>query len=534
MVMMLKIISILLVTIGTGLLIYSLLPINQIWREPHQHPQQRLGWNVLLGLILLFILGYVAFSYIVFSSEVTGTETMVALILFGGGWFVVLVTRMSLLSIQSAKHVAALERHNALHDELTSLPNRTLLYERMKQAIRSARRNNTTMIVMIMDLDQFKEVNDTLGHHCGDRLLQQVAPRLKGVVRETDTVARLGGDEFAVILPHTDAAGAVVISKKMNEVLEKPFTVEGHNLKIGISIGIAKYPQDGTDGDTLLQKADVAMYVAKKDISGYATYDVSRDQHSINRLQLIGKLYEAINNNELELYYQPIIKIKGHGLLGFEALVRWNHPDLGLVEPGEFIPIAEQSGLINDLTFWVLNTGLKQLQDWLKQEKDLCLSVNLSVKDIQDADFVNQLRKLLYLYNITPGKLNIEITESSMMSDSRRAHDVIDQLHELGVKLAIDDFGTGFSSLSYLKHLPAHTIKIDRTFVMDMLEDDNDAIIVRSTIDLAHNMGRTVIAEGVESKDVLDILEILGCDYAQGYYLCRPEPAFRITGKYLS
>ncbi|MDH5407676.1 MAG: bifunctional diguanylate cyclase/phosphodiesterase [Gammaproteobacteria bacterium] len=519
--MTLKWISLFLVIVGVFVLLISLVPTKQICRD-HSRQPQAFGWNILFVLICMFIVGYAAYAATLLKLQGSVVEFVVALILFGGSLFVMLVARLSLLSIQEVKRIAALERYHALHDELTNLPNRTLLYERMNQLIISAKRNQTPMIVMIMDLNQFKEVNDTLGHHCGDQLLQQVAPRIKSALRESDTVARLGGDEFAFILPDTDIEGAKTICEKMIQAMDKPFTVEGHSLKIGASIGFAKYPDDARDSDTLLQKADVAMYVAKHDSSGYAIYDVDRDLHSLNRLMIIGQLHEAIRKNEFEIHYQPVINVKTGRIWGVEALVRWNHKMLGLLGPGEFIPIAEQSSIINELTLWVINRSIEQFSSVQQYDKNMRLSINISVKDIQDSSFVENISSILVKHNFDAGKLHIEITESSMMTDSKQAHSVIAELHKSGVNMSIDDFGTGFSSLSYLKQLPAKILKIDKTFVIDMIDDDNDAVIVRSTIDLAHNMGRLVIAEGVENKETLEILEILGCDYAQGFYICMP------------
>lgn len=526
--MSIQVLSLIFVLLGVVLLLLSLLPTRSICTDQNSNAQA-VGWNALFILILLFIVGYILFAISSINSKDNIVTFIVSLILFGGSIFVFLVTKMSLLSIQDVNRIAALERHHALHDGLTNLPNRTLLYERINQAIVTARRTVSSMVVLVMDLNQFKEVNDTLGHHCGDCLLQQVAPRLKAVVRESDTVARLGGDEFSVVLHNTDREGAIIICNKILSALDKPFSVEGHSLKAAMSIGIAKYPEDGEDCETLMQRADVAMYVAKKDVSGYAIYDATRDQYSVNRLKIISALHEAIKNREITLCYQPILRTKNKSLWGFEVLSRWTHPELGEIIPTEFISIAEQSSLIKDLTLHMLETSFKQFQLWREVNQDFCLSVNLSVKDIQDAGFSSKMELLLKKYSIDPAKVNLEITESTMMSDSKRAYDVMTELNNLGLSISIDDFGTGFSSLSYLKQLPTQSLKIDRTFVSDMLEDENDAVIVRSTIDLAHNMGRTVIAEGVENKDTLDILEILGCDFAQGFYLCMPLPVEQVA-----
>ena len=264
------------------------------------------------------------------------------------------------------------------------------------------------------------------------------------------------------------------------------------------------------------------MYVAKKDACGFAAYDINRDKYSVSRLKIINALHQAITEKELNFVYQPIIQTNKKTLWGFEVLSRWTHKELGNIMPSEFIPIAEQSSLIKDLTLYMLDESFKQFQQWQNINSNFFLSVNLSVKDIQDADFASKIKSLLKKYNINPKKINLEITESSMMSDSKRAHDVMTELNNMGLRISIDDFGTGFSSLSYLKQLPTQSLKIDYSFISDMLEDENNAVIVRSTIDLAHNMGRKVIAEGVENQDTLDILDILGCDFIQGFYICEP------------
>ena len=519
----LQVFSLIQVILGIVLLILALSPTRSICSV--QNNNQVYGWRSLLILIILFIFGYSYFALYLFNIRDEIVGFVVSMILFGGSIFVYLVSKMSLLSMNDINRIAALERHYALHDVLTNLPNRFLLTERIHQAIANAKRSNSGMVVMLMDLNQFKEVNDTLGHHCGDSLLQQVAPRLKNVVREADTVARLGGDEFAVVLQQTNVDGAVIICNKILKALEQPFTVEGHTLKAAMSIGIAKYPEDGNDSETLLQRADVAMYVAKKDTSGYAIYDAERDEHSVNRLKVINALHLAIQKKELHFYYQPIVRTNNNKLWGFEVLARWQHDELGEILPIEFIAIAEQSSLIKELTLYMLDTAFKQFNEWQTINSDFYLSVNLSVKDIQDADFASKMATLLKRYNINPRRINLEITESTMMSDSQRAYEVMTELNRMGLTLSIDDFGTGFSSLSYLKQLPTQSLKIDQTFVSDMIEDENDAVIVRSTIDLAHNMGRTVIAEGVESQEIFDILEILGCDFVQGLHMCKPLAA---------
>ncbi len=510
-----------LVLIGVALLAYSLKPTAELCREPDQGP----GWRVLYFLVMFFIAGYLAFVWYTWPDPVALTELIVALILFGGGCFVVIVTRMSRLSIDHVKQIAALERHNALHDNLTGLPNRNLLYQRLHAALDAAHAQQHSVAVLLMDLDRFKEVNDTLGHHVGDRLLEQVAPRLRGLVRAPETVARLGGDEFAIVMPHADLAAAILLAKRLLAAIEQPFKVEQYSLGIGLSIGICLYPEHGQDSQTLLQRADVAMYVAKRNASGYTVYDSKQDVHSLSRLKLINELQGAIENGRLTLYYQPYIGVARRAPIGLEALARWDHPEFGVIPAADFIPLAEQSGLIQPLTRWALTTAIADLTAWRQDGLDCRVSVNLSVKDLQSPALADLVRGLMEAQALPADRFVLEITEGSVMTDEQNVIENIARLNQLGVMLNIDDFGTGYSSLSRLKQLPIDAIKIDRTFVLDMIEDEHNAIIVRSTIDLAHNMGKKVVAEGVESQDVLDILEILHCDYAQGNFIAVPMPA---------
>jgi len=412
--------------------------------------------------------------------------------------------------------------HQALHDALTDLPNRTLLHERLQQAIREGRRNDKKLALLMMDLDRFKEINDTLGHHFGDLLLMQVSRRLLEVLRGSDTVARLGGDEFAVLAVVSDEEDAVGVADKIREIIDKEFVVEDHILSIGISIGIAMFPRDGDDVNTLIQKADVAMYMAKQTNSGYALYDSQQDPHSLNRLTLIAELRHAIEFNELELYYQPKVDLKTRRVSAIEALVRWRHPRRGLMEPDLFIPIAEQTGLIRPLTHWVLTEAVQQIAHWRKTGLAIDMAVNLSGSNLHDIQLPTFVRRLVEAWQVEPSWLVLEITESAIMSNPSSAMDILLELDTMGVNLSVDDFGTGYSSLGHLKQLPVDEIKVDRSFVMEMAENENDAVIVRATIDLAHNLGLKVIAEGVETEDVLQMLKVLNCDMVQGYFVSRP------------
>ncbi|HEY9199078.1 MAG TPA: EAL domain-containing protein [Gammaproteobacteria bacterium] len=415
--------------------------------------------------------------------------------------------------------------HQALHDELTDLPNRTLLFDRIEQALHRARRENRPVALFLMDLDRFKEVNDTLGHHFGDHVLQQVGRRIAKTLRDTDTVARLGGDEFAVLIPDTDVDAAVNCAEKLLAALDTSIPVSGMSLSIKTSIGIALYPQHGGDAETLLQHADVAMYQAKRSGSGFRLYAQDQDPHSVRRLSLIGELRDAIQEGQLVLHYQPKVNLRRQRTHAVEALVRWQHPALGMILPEEFIPLAEQHGLITALTDWVLNEAVRQCCDWRARGIALRIAVNLSAHSLHNLDLPNQVAAILEKHGLPANQLDIELTESAMMSDLAHAMDIFERLAAMGVRLSIDDFGTGMSSLSYLKRLPVNELKIDKSFVIDMAEDENNAVIVRSIIDLAHNVGHEVTAEGVQDRDALQLLEMLGCDTAQGYYLSRPRSA---------
>ncbi|MDH5298619.1 MAG: EAL domain-containing protein [Desulfobulbaceae bacterium] len=491
--MTLQTVSILLVLAGTALLISSLYPVRTICRNDDEH---RAGWHTLFCLIHFFVVGYATYCFFLFRTTISLGDFVVALILFAGSIFVVIVVRMSGATIANVKRIAALERHNALHDDLTDLPNRTLLHEQIKQAILHAKRDFEPLAILVMDLDRFKEINDALGHHYGDFLLQKVAVRLQTVIRESDSLARLGGDEFAVVLPSVDVDQARIIANKIAQAIQMPFMIEGHSLTIGISIGIALYPTHGQESETLLQHADVAMYAAKSTESHAAIYDAAQDQYTLNRLMLLADLRETIRKEQLTLHYQPKIVLKNNRICGVEALVRWRHHDLDFIPPDHFIPLAEQGGLIRPLTLYVLECAVRQRAAWRDQGIDLTISVNLSIKDLQDLTLPLHVKKLLARWQLEPSDLMLEITESSMMLQPDRTFEVISNLHALGVQLSIDDFGTGYSSLSYLKQLPAEEIKIDKSFVINMIKDENDEVIVRATIDLAKNLGLKVIAEG--------------------------------------
>lgn len=420
-------------------------------------------------------------------------------------------------------------KYLAQYDPLTDLPNRNLLHERLGEAIISHRRERRSLTFMLMDLDHFKEINDTMGHQAGDLLLQEVGRRLQSTVRKTDTVARLGGDEFGVLVPGVAEESAGAVAGQLLKALEPPFAIEQLTVDLRGSIGIAFFPKHGEDKDTLFRRADVAMYLAKQSANGFAIYSSERDSYSPERLALMADLNRAIDKNQLFLVYQPKVDLRTGTTTGVESLVRWQHPSRALIPPDRFIPLAERTAFIKPLTTWGLQTALSQTRAWQKQGITAPVSVNLSARILHDSHFPDQVKDLLHRLGIGPEQLELEITESVIMADPAHALDILTQISRMGVALSIDDFGTGYSSLAYLKKLPVKTVKVDKSFVLHMTQDPNDAQIVRSTIELAHNLGLKVVAEGVENREIWDRLVELGCDEAQGYHLSRPLPAAEMT-----
>ncbi len=413
--------------------------------------------------------------------------------------------------------------HDSLHDALTGLPNRTLLAERFDMALRSDTRDRTTTALLLIDLDRFKEINDTFGHHHGDELLTQIGPRLTVALRDGDTVARLGGDEFAVLLPGiASVEDAKTVALTLLAALEAPFHVDGVDLDVEASIGLVLSGEHGQDTSVLLQRADIAMYVAKNQDLGVFVYDASSDGHSPSRLALLGDLRRGLERNELVLHYQPKVSISTGEVVGVEALVRWQHPARGMIFPDEFIPLAENTGLIGPLTRYVLDAALKQTREWVDAGRTLSVSVNLSARNLLDERLPLQVAELLAEHDVPAELLELEVTESAIMTEPVRAQHVLEMLSALGVRIAIDDFGVGYTSLGQLKTLPISELKIDRSFVMTMVNDRSNAVIVHSVVDLGHNLGLTIVAEGVEDQATLDELAGFGCDVAQGYHLARP------------
>jgi len=437
-----------------------------------------------------------------------------------------LLLLLPFLAVHRGGRAAIAKEHQSLHDALTGLPNRTLFRDRIEHAITAGRRADVASAVMLIDLDHFKEINDTLGHHAGDRLLEEVAHRLEQSLGEHDTVARLGGDEFGVLLPKLRRPGdANVVARQLLAGLREPFSIEGLTLEVDASIGMACHPAHGTGVETLIQRADIAMYSAKEGGGGHAMFEPRLDRFSPRRLSLAGGLRQAIQNGEITLFFQPKAELESGTVIGVEALARWEHPRLGLVGPSEFVPIAEQTGLIAPLTSYVLDAALEQVRVWKDEGRELSVAVNLSARSFLDAQLAIEIPRLLQKHGVDASLLELEITESMLMLDPGRAQAVLERLSRIGLTLSVDDFGTGYSSLANLKRLPVDVIKIDKSFVMDMAIDASDAAIVRSTIDLAHNLGLRVVAEGVESHQAWTRLTELGCDLAQGFYVSRPLPA---------
>ena len=433
-------------------------------------------------------------------------------------------------AVYRSASIASEKEHQALHDSLTDLPNRlsfeAILQRRMAQPKMGAHK----AAVMLIDLDHFKEVNDTLGHHAGDELLCQIGPRIVDIVPEDATIARFGGDEFALLLPRVlDEADAQRTALDIAKALEQPFRIDGFNLEVQGSIGVALFPDHGSASDELIKRADIAMYVAKRLQTSAEIYDPEQDHHSTRRLELVSELRKAIVEGEIILYYQPKLDLSTGLVTSAEALVRWMHPRLGLVPPNEFVPVAEHTGLIRPLTSFVLATAIRQAAAWRNGGRELAIAVNLSARNLHDGGIIHDVPTNLAHHSLPARLLRLEITESSIMADPLRARRTLEQLHDMGVSLSIDDFGTGYSSLAYLQNLPVSEIKIDRSFVMNLVDNGADQAIVRSTIELAKNLGLTSTAEGVETEETMQWLRAAGCDQAQGYHIARPMTAEALT-----
>jgi diguanylate cyclase (GGDEF)-like protein/PAS domain S-box-containing protein len=419
--------------------------------------------------------------------------------------------------------------HQALHDALTGLPNRTLFHDRVAQGLKRSQRTKTSYAVLLMDLDRFKEINDTLGHDAGDRLLQELGERLQSCTRGVDTVARIGGDEFGFLLTDIDVRVAKRIVGRIQHELRNPFVIQGLSLHVDASIGIAVFPEHGNSVEQLLQRADVAMYVAKRAGTGFAFYDADHDDHTPTRLAIVGDLRRAFESDELVVHYQPQVDLRSGRVASVEALVRWEHPAHGLLHPKMFLPAAERGGLAGLVARYVLEHVLRHQQRWRADGRELPAAVNVSMLNLLDHDFPAEVVHLLAQADVPPELLTLEITEHTAVIDSALVETALAWLGANGVRIAIDDFGTGYSSLARLRRLPLHAIKVDQSFVQTMTSNPDDLAIVRSTIDLAHNLGLEVIAEGVSTQDIYDELLLLDCDLAQGFFVAGPMSESRLV-----
>ncbi|MEP7114542.1 MAG: EAL domain-containing protein, partial [Ilumatobacteraceae bacterium] len=439
------------------------------------------------------------------------------------------VLLVPVLAVYRSALLSAEKEHQAMHDALTDLPNRLQFSEVIERRFENARSKSTCGAVLLIDLDRFKEVNDTLGHPTGDALLCQIGPRIQPILPVGGVVARLGGDEFAVVVPDVTADDALRIGETIVGVLEPPFRLDEFNLEVQASIGIAIFPDHGTSADELIKHADSAMYFAKGRNSGIEIYDAEHDQNSRRRLSLLSELRTALVKGEVVLYYQPKLDLSTGTVIGVEALVRWHHPLFGLIPPAEFVPFAEHTGLIRPLTSFVMRTAVTQARAWLDSGIDTAIAVNLSARSLHDGAISKEVADLLLEFSLPPNRLQLEITESSIMADPARAKRVLEDLDGMGLHLCIDDFGTGYSSLSYLQDLPVREVKIDMSFVTHVLDNPRDRVIVRSTIDLARHLGLKSTAEGIESAAAQEWLQLAGCDQGQGFYIAPPMPAHDVT-----
>jgi diguanylate cyclase (GGDEF)-like protein len=421
-------------------------------------------------------------------------------------------------------------RRLAYRDPLTDLPNRPLFLEQLDRTIDDCGKAGQVFSVLLMDLDRFRFVNDTLGHHAGDRVIIEVASRLRAALSEHDVLARLGGDEFAVLLSPQQRLEAPTVAGQLLQCLQAPVVVDGQGLDVGVSIGIAHFPRHGTDAMTLLRRADVAMYVAKREHRGLEEYDHRIDRHRQHHLSLLGELRQAIDGTELRLHFQPKIDLRTGEFRGAEALVRWVHPVRGSVPPSEFIPFAEQTGFIRHVTRWVIDAALAQIQAWQAMAVEVPVAINVSARDLSGLELPNLLVEAMQRYRVAPRLISIEITESALMEDPQHAARILARVRDLGVGIAIDDYGTGYSALSYLAQLSVDSLKIDRSLINNLREGSKNAAIVRSTVALGQNLGLTVVAEGVETPDQIELLRQFGCHQAQGFGLAKPMPAEQAIG----
>jgi diguanylate cyclase (GGDEF)-like protein len=470
------------------------------------------------------------FWYYTFSTMSVLAVSPFIVMMASQAWQFLPLLLLPLVAVYKTASISRDKERQALHDALTDLPNRTLFQQRLETALVEARRDGSVLGLLLLDLDRFKDVNDTLGHPAGDSLLEVVARRLVSAVRPGDTVARLGGDEFAVLLPDIDhPTDAIEVAGRIKQALAEPFRLEGLLMDVDVSIGVALSPVHGTESEVLMRRADVAMYVAKGEQTGIEVYDVSRDPNSPARLGTATALREALDLGQLELHYQPKVSLADGTVVGVEALVRWRHPERGLVPPDDFIPLAERTGLVHRVTAYVLRAALSQVALWWDDGIRVPVAVNVSMRDLQETDLAGLVAAELDAHGLPSSCLVLELTESVLAHDPGRAVATLRELADLGVLSSLDDFGTGYSSLVLLERLPVAEIKIDRSFVRRLDEPGADSAMVRSIVGFAHGLGLAVVAEGVETSLSWKALRDMGCDVAQGYRVARPMPSAQAT-----
>ncbi len=498
-----------LVFLGVVLLVLALRPAIQICQKTHE-----LGWQVLLSLIVAFTLGYTLFfSYLMSIRSVSFVELGISAILFGGSLFVALVVSYSQKSIDQIDDIAKTERYNALHDPLTQLPNRQFCMQQLKKRIE----RSTPFSVLLFDVNNFKYVNEAMGHQFGDMLLKQICDRLSLVLPKQAFFSRIGGDEFVVILRTGGRQPIEEIYFEISEELSQPFSLGEYSIITSISTGVSIFPEYSTEKDQILKQADVAMYEAKRSGCGLYFYSSHLADKAKEQLTISSQLTSALHNQEFELHYQPIVHTRYNSLYGYEALIRWPQSDGTFISPAVFIPIAEQSQIIRDITDWVVNQVILDMQTFNESGIDASIHLNLSAKDLNSRALFNNLKQLVDSGQINASRLVLEVTESNMLKDLKNTKQVLDSLRDIGFKISLDDFGTGYSSLSLLRELPIDQIKIDRSFVSNMHLNEADYAIVQSSISLAHGLNCTVIAEGVEESELVTLLDTANCDYVQGY-----------------
>ncbi len=508
--------SIILVSTGLLFLLLSLKPALNICQQ-----DGNIGWRILMLLIVFFAIAYLSYLYYLSSViAVTFVENSLSTILMAGGLFVFLVINFSFKSILKIQHIAEQEHHNSLHDSLTGLPNRTCFLDTIKEKID----NSHAFSIFVLNINNFKHTNDLVGHYFADQLLIKIANSIRSQLPETCFFARIGGDEFALVSNAITKTEISDINEGIHNLSQSPYHINGYNLKINFSLGCTLFPENSRQMATLLQQADMAMSAAKQKQIEYMVFDNTLANDVKYRLKIASQLHHALQKKQFELHYQPLVKREKGSIYHFEALIRWPQEDGGFISPDKFIPIAEQNGLIKEITLWVLDQTAEHLQRFKEVSIDACIHINLSARDLQDEDFPLQLSERVKEQHILPHQLVLEVTETAMMTDMATTKKILLQLNQLGFLISLDDFGTGFSSLSLLTEFPIHQIKIDRSFVIPMQVGNRNHAIVRSTIILAHNLGCSVVAEGVETKALVDELQALQCDYLQGYYYSKPLP----------